>query len=69
MLFGLGRLGVIRLDALQREQRVQLDRKPVGFLGSALVGMAFAAGWVPCIGPILGAILGLPATRPTSAAA
>lgn len=63
ILFGLWTLGVIKLDVLQREQRMQLDRKPVGFLGSTLVGMAFAAGWVPCIGPILGAILGLAATQ------
>lgn len=63
ILFGLWTLGVLKFDFLQREQRVQLDRKPVGFLGSTLVGMAFAAGWVPCIGPILGAILGLAATQ------
>ncbi len=63
ILFGLWTLGVLRLDFLQREQRVQLDRKPVGFLGSVLVGMAFAAGWVPCLGPILGTILGLAATQ------
>ena len=41
---------------------MQLERKPVGYLGSALVGMAFGAGWTPCIGPVLGAILGLAAT-------
>jgi cytochrome c-type biogenesis protein len=39
-----------------------MEQKPVGFLGSALVGMAFGAGWTPCIGPVLGAILGLAAT-------
>ena len=63
ILFGLWTLGVFKFAVLQREQRVQLDRKPAGFLGSTLVGMAFAAGWVPCIGPILGAILGLAATQ------
>ena len=41
------------------ERRIQLQDKPVGFLGSVLVGMAFGAGWTPCIGPILGAILSL----------
>ena len=41
---------------------MQLEHKPVGYLGSALVGMAFGAGWTPCIGPVLGAILGLAAT-------
>ena len=42
---------------------MHLDRKPLGYLGSVLVGMAFAAGWTPCIGPILGGILGLAATQ------
>ena len=59
ILFGLYCLGVIRLGALQMERRVQLQDKPVGFLGSVRVGMAFGAGWTPCIGPILGGILGL----------
>jgi cytochrome c-type biogenesis protein len=57
IIFGLWTLGVIKLPFLEREQRLQVDEKPVGYLGSSLVGMAFAAGWVPCIGPILGAIL------------
>src|SRR6188768_1746100 len=57
--FGLYCLGVLKLDALQMERRVHLQDKPVGFLGSVLVGMAFGAGWTPCIGPILGAILSL----------
>ncbi|HUR93638.1 MAG TPA: cytochrome c biogenesis protein CcdA [Gemmatimonadales bacterium] len=60
--FGLVCLGVIRLGVFDRERRVQVEQKPVGYLGSALVGMAFGAGWTPCIGPVLGAILGLAAT-------
>lgn len=63
IVFGLWTLGLIKLSLLEREQRVQMEEKPVGYLGSSLVGMAFAAGWVPCIGPILGAILGLAATQ------
>jgi cytochrome c-type biogenesis protein len=63
MLFGLYCLGVLRLRFLDQEARLHLDRKPVGYLGSVLVGMAFAAGWTPCIGPILGAILGLAASE------
>lgn len=63
MLFGLYCLGVLRLRFLDRDARLHLDRKPVGYLGSVLVGMAFAAGWTPCIGPILGGILGLAATE------
>ncbi len=60
--FGLVCLGVFKLDFLTQERRVHLEQKPVGYLGSALVGMAFGAGWTPCIGPVLGAILGLAAT-------
>lgn len=60
--FGLYTMGVVRIPALNRDRRMHLDRKPLGFLGSVLVGMAFAAGWTPCIGPILGTILGLAGT-------
>ena len=60
--FGLVCLGVIRVGFLGQERRVQVEQKPVGYVGSVLVGMAFAAGWTPCIGPVLGAILGLAAT-------
>ena len=42
---------------LERERRVQIQDKPLGYLGSVLVGLAFGAGWTPCIGPILGSIL------------
>ncbi|MEA2713420.1 MAG: cytochrome c-type biosis protein [Gemmatimonadales bacterium] len=62
ILFGLLCLGVFNLTLLSQERRLHLERKPVGYLGSVLVGMAFAAGWTPCIGPVLGAILGLAAT-------
>jgi cytochrome c-type biogenesis protein len=60
--FGLVCLGLFNLRLLNQERRLHLERKPVGYLGSLLVGMAFAAGWTPCIGPVLGAILGLAAT-------
>ncbi len=63
MLFGLYCLGVIKLGFLSQERRVHLEQKPLGLLGSVLVGMAFGAGWSPCIGPILGGILTLAATE------
>ena len=59
IVFGLYTIGVLRLAWFDRDRRLHLDRKPAGFLGSALVGMTFAAGWTPCIGPILGGILTL----------
>ena len=62
ILFGLLCLGVFKAGILTQERRLHLERKPVGYLGSVLVGMAFAAGWTPCIGPVLGGILGLAAT-------
>ncbi|MBN1141747.1 MAG: cytochrome c biogenesis protein CcdA [Deltaproteobacteria bacterium] len=60
-LFGLHVAGIFQLDSLLGEKRFQLRRKPAGFAGTFLVGVAFAAGWTPCIGPILGAILTLAA--------
>ncbi|MDX2060429.1 MAG: cytochrome c biogenesis protein CcdA [Gemmatimonadales bacterium] len=63
VFFGLYCLGIIKLGFLSQERRMHLDRKPIGFLGSVLVGMAFGAGWSPCIGPILGGILSLAATE------
>jgi cytochrome c-type biogenesis protein len=62
ILFGLICLGAFKAGLLTQERRVHLERKPIGYLGSAVVGMAFAAGWTPCIGPVLGGILGLAAT-------
>ena len=57
IVFGLYLLGVFQWGLLARERRFTLQDKPVGYLGSALVGLAFGAGWSPCIGPILGAVL------------
>jgi cytochrome c-type biogenesis protein len=63
-LMGLTMLGVIKIPFLMREHRMQLSRKPQGYLGSAAVGMAYATGWTPCVGPILGAVIGLAASQP-----
>src|SRR5919112_250353 len=62
VLFGLQMMGVLKIGALYRDTRKFSDEKPRGPLGSALLGVAFAAGWTPCIGPILGGIIGLAAT-------
>lgn len=63
ILFGLYLLGVLRPAFLLRERRIQLSRKPLGYFGSGVVGFTFGAAWTPCIGPILGGILTLAATR------
>ena len=57
IVLGLHLAGVFRMTPLMREKRVHLADKPVGYLGTLGVGVAFGAGWTPCIGPILGAIL------------
>jgi cytochrome c-type biogenesis protein len=63
VVFGLYLLGVLRLPGAAREWRVHLADKPLGYLGTVLVGVTFGAGWTPCIGPVLGGILTLAATR------
>ena len=65
LFFGLHLLGLTPIRWLQRERRMHLERKPVGYVGSFLVGVTFGAGWTPCIGPILGGILTFAATRQT----
>lgn len=57
VVFGLHLIGVLRLAPLLRERRVHLHDKPAGYLGTVAVGMAFGAGWTPCLGPVLGGIL------------
>ena len=63
LLFGLYLLGVLRPAFLMRERKIELAAKPIGYVGSAVVGMTFGAAWTPCIGPILGGILTLAAAR------
>lgn len=60
--FGLQLIGLLRISALYKDTRFFSDDKPRGLFGSAALGVAFAAGWTPCIGPILGGIIGLAAT-------
>jgi cytochrome c-type biogenesis protein len=60
--FGLQLIGLLKIGALYKDTRFFSQQKPRGILGSFTLGMAFAAGWTPCIGPILGGILGLAAT-------
>jgi len=60
--FGAHLLGFLRVPGMNRERRIHLSRKPVGYAGSAAAGVVFGAGWTPCIGPVLGGILTLAAT-------
>jgi cytochrome c-type biogenesis protein len=63
IIFGLHTMGVFRLAFLETEKRVHSQRKPAGPFGAMLVGIAFAFGWTPCIGPILGGILAIAGSR------
>jgi cytochrome c-type biogenesis protein len=63
IVFGLHTMGVFRLSFLEVEKRVHANRKPAGPLGAILIGMAFAFGWTPCIGPILGGILAIAGSK------
>ena len=56
-LFGIHLTGLFHFGVLLGEKRLQLHKKPSGFIGTFVVGIAFAAGWTPCIGPILASIL------------
>ena len=57
VVFGLYLLGVLNISFLKMEHRFQFRSRPVGYAGSFLIGVAFAAGWTPCVGPVLGTIL------------
>ena len=63
VVLGIHIMGIVNLNFLQREKKLHFfNDKPAGFLGSFLIGMGFAAGWTPCIGPILSAIFTVAAT-------
>jgi cytochrome c-type biogenesis protein len=63
LLMGLFMLGVFRPAWLMKERKLQPKWRPAGYLGSFFIGIGFAAGWSPCVGPILSAILGLAASE------
>ncbi len=65
VVLGLSTIGVLRLPFLQRERRVDLARVPRGAAWAFPMGMAFAAGWAPCIGPVLATILATAAVGET----
>jgi cytochrome c-type biogenesis protein len=67
ILFGLHTMGLLKINALYRQAQIDVKRKPAGPFGAFVVGLAFAFGWTPCIGPILGSILALAAREGTVA--
>ena len=63
VIFGLHTIGVFKIEWLLQEKRVQTNAKPAGVIGAMIVGISFAFGWTPCIGPILAAILAVAAQQ------
>ena len=63
VIFGLHTMGIFKIKYLDFEKRINVRNKAYGMIGSFFVGLAFAFGWTPCIGPILGAILAIASTR------
>ena len=57
VIFGLHYMGVFRIGFLNFEKRFRLENKPAGLIGSYILGLAFAFGWTPCVGPILASVL------------
>jgi len=67
ILMGLFIGGWLKWEWLMRERRLEFKNKPTGYAGSTLIGISFAAGWTPCIGPILAVILTMAAAEPSKA--
>jgi len=65
VVFGLYIAGWLPIGIFTRSKQLQLKEKPAGYLGSLIVGITFAVGWTPCVGPILGSILSLAGTTET----
>lgn len=66
VFFGLMIVGILKPEFLMKDRKIEFKHRPSGYLGSSLIGMAFAAGWTPCTGPILGFVISLAATNPGS---
>lgn len=66
IFFGLVIVGILKPEFIMKERRFELKNRPSGFAGSTLIGMAFAAGWTPCTGPILVSVIALAASNPGS---
>jgi len=67
VVIGLVMLQVFKMDWMMRSFKIDLKSRPLGYTGSILVGMTYAAGWTPCVGPILSGIIVLGVTDPSRA--
>ena len=64
IFFGLVITGIFNFNFLMRDRKITFKNRPVGYFGSFLIGLTFSLGWTPCMGPILGAVIGLGADQP-----
>jgi len=67
VVIGLVMLGILRMDWMMRTWKIDLKSRPLGYTGSILVGVTYAAGWTPCVGPILSGIVIMGVTDPSRA--
>lgn len=67
IVFGLFSVGVFKPAFMMQDKKITFHNKPSGYMGSVVIGFAFAAGWTPCTGPILFSVIALAATNPDSA--
>ncbi|MBD8068202.1 cytochrome c biogenesis protein CcdA [Bacillus sp. PS06] len=67
LFFGFVIVGVLKPEFLMKERKIHFKHRPSGYIGSVFIGMAFAAGWTPCTGPILSSVILLAASNPSSA--
>ncbi len=65
IVFGLSIAGILRIGIFSRTRQIEIKTKPAGYIGTFAVGVTFAIGWTPCVGPILGSILSLAGTAET----
>lgn len=66
VFFGVVILGLYKPKIMMQEKRYMFKSRPSGYIGTFFIGMAFAAGWTPCTGPILASVISLSATNPSS---
>lgn len=66
VFFGFIIVGLLKPDFMMKDRRFEFKHRPPGYIGSSLIGMAFAAGWTPCTGPILSSVILLAASKPGS---
>ncbi|MGE7926336.1 cytochrome c biogenesis CcdA family protein [Lysinibacillus sp. JNUCC-51] len=66
VVFGLMIVGLLQIDFLMKDRKFQFKHRPSGYFGSVLIGIAFAAGWTPCTGPILASIISLAGANPSA---